>query len=414
MGFWTISGTMGGGKSYMAAETALQAWKEGAIVHSNMDWNDEKLAELGFDKLHVRLPDDVTEWKEVLQGGAEGLENLLIIDEGAMLFHTWDIAESKKRDRPLFDVLVMSRKLGLDVYMISQHADNLNSAMRRTAQADIRCVAVAKIPIIGPMLARSKGDFLRILRQPESRKELSRTYHRFSQEVGDIYHTEAVRGEATTVSRNVTRTKPQKPKTPVWLKLSTVAIVLSIVLGLWSLKRNWDRMYAPNEKPVENVQEAKKPAKPGTLADKFGSAITPTMQEELRPPALHPFGEPSGIKFKQVEWDEQDERIITCIRREKGTTIVHTLGGQTWRPGANVDGGWIMDMLPYAGAFFAISDTGRVYYLRPRTYKERRAYDEYVVQKALLNERNKQQWNTQSTAAPSSAVGQQGPASFGQ
>ncbi|HEY1082222.1 MAG TPA: zonular occludens toxin domain-containing protein [Prosthecobacter sp.] len=399
---------MGGGKSYFTAETALKAWKEGAIVHSNMDWNEERLAELGYDKLHVRLPDDPTKWLGVIKGGAEGLENLLIVDESAMIFHTWDAAESKKRDRDLFDVLVMSRKLGLDCYFISQHADNVQSAIRRIAQHDLRCVAVSKIPIIGPTMARIKGDFLRVVRQPENRKELSRTYHRFSKEVGGIYHTEAVRGVATTIQREATRTKPQKPKTPVWLKFSTGIVILSIVLGLWSTKRNWDRMYANDKEPKPDaVAEAKAgKEKSGTLADKFGSAITPTVEQELHPPALHPFGEPSGIKMKQVEWDEQDERIITCIRREKGTTIVHTLGGQTWRPGANVDGGWVMDMLPYAGAFFAISDTGRVYYLRPRTYRERRAYDEYVVQRAAMNERNKQQWNTQSTPPPSSLAGQ--------
>lgn len=410
MGFVTVTGTMGGGKSYFTAETALKAWQEGAIVHSNMDWNEERLAELGFDKLHVRLPDDPTKWLEVIKGGAEGLENLLIVDESAMIFHTWDAAESKKRDRDLFDVLVMSRKLGLDCYFISQHADNVQSAIRRIAQHDLRCVAVSKIPIIGPTMARIKGDFLRIVRQPENRKELSRTYHRFSKEVGAIYHTEAVRGVATTIQRDATRTKPQKPKTPLWLKFASLVTILSIVLGLWSLKRNWDRMYS-NEKaaPSEAQKETTTPAgkqKSGNLADKFGSAITPTIQQELVPPSLHPFGEPSGIKFKEVQWDEQDERIITCIRREAGVTTVYTLGGQTWRPGANVDAGWITDVMPHAGAFFAITETGRVYYLRPRTYKERRAYDEYLVQKAILNERNKQQWNTQSTPPPSSLAGQ--------
>ena len=48
MGLYVVTGTMGGGKSYFAAELADTCWKQGGIVHSLcMPWNFERLEVLG-------------------------------------------------------------------------------------------------------------------------------------------------------------------------------------------------------------------------------------------------------------------------------------------------------------------------------------------------------------------------------
>ncbi len=398
MGFTTISGTMGGGKSYYAAEIALQAWKEGAIVHSNMDFDEAELERLGFLHLHIRLPANPTEWIEVIKGGEEGKENLLIVDESAMIFHAWDIQEQKKRDRDLFDTLVMSRKLGLDCYFISQHADNISSPLRRISQYDLRCVATAKVPIIGPTIKRLKGDFLRIVRQPETRKEISRTYHRFDANVGRIYITEAVRGAASRVQREVTRTVPQTAKTPFWLKLTTVLLLCAMIGGVISTKHTWDKM-ATATKPNPVTQETKgKQAPQKNLADTFGAAITPSSGPSVAlPPALHPAGPASGHVMQWIEWEPSNERIVTSVYKSGLGLVIYTLGGERWSLGRPVAGQMIQEIIPFNGAYFVRTDAETVYYLRPRTYEERRAYDEYIVRRAAENQSRDTSWNTQLT-----------------
>lgn len=398
MGFTTISGTMGGGKSYYAAELALQAWKEGAIVHSNMDFDEAELKRLGFLHLHIRLPANPTEWIEVIKGGEEGKENLLIVDESAMIFHAWDIQEQKKRDRDLFDTLVMSRKLGLDCYFISQHADNISSPLRRISQYDLRCVATAKVPIIGPTIKRLKGDFLRIIRQPETRKEISRTYHRFDPNVGRIYITEAVRGAASRVQREVTRTVPQTAKTPFWLKLTTVILLCAMIGGAISTKHTWDKMAtATTSKPAPQETKGKQ-APQKNLADTFGAAITPSSGPSVAlPPALHPAGPASGHVMRWIEWEPSNERIVTSVYRSGVDLVIYTLGGERWTLGRPVAGQMIQEIIPFNGAYFVRTDTQTVYYLRPRTYEERRAYDEYIVRRAAENQSRDTPWNTQLT-----------------
>ncbi len=395
---------MGGGKSYWAAELALQAFKEGAIVHSNMDFDDTELEKRGFADQHIKLPIEPTKWIDVIKGGQEGKENLLIVDESAMIFHAWDIQEQKKRDRDLFDMLVMSRKLGLDCYFISQHADNISSPLRRISQYDVRCVSTAKIPIIGPTIKRLKGDFLRIIRQPETRKEISRTYHRFSKEVGSLYVTEAVRGAASRVQREVTRTVQQKAKTPAWLKLTGAVILAAIIGGLWTTKQTFDTMAENQEKRLSGTKsagsETSKKADKKTFADRMGEAISPTQQGVSYPPALHPSGPASGHVMQWIEWDAANERIVTSVYRSGADLVIYTLGGERWSLGRPVAGQRIQEIIPHNGAYFARTEQDTVFYLRPRTYEERRAYDEYIVRRSVENQQKDTPWNTQLTQPP--------------
>lgn len=424
MPFRLVTGAMGGGKSYLGAEIALKCWSEGGVVHSNMDWDWDELEARGFDRLHVKLPEDPTAWREVLIGGAEGQENLLLVDESAMIFHTWDASESRKRDRELFDALVMSRKLGLDVYFITQHADNVQSALRRMANEDLRCVAVAKVPIIGPWLRWMKGDFLRIVRQPEKRVELSRSYHRFRPEVGKLYKTEALRGAAANIVRDPTRQR-QKLKAPLWLRVTFV--LMCIAFGL-SVKRLWD--YAHEESYFERKAREKTPgdatAHPSTRqaqeppqpkkSPKMGDLVSGTARDLVgpatggppSPPLLHPYGPASGATRSWFEWAPEDERIILAQQILATGGRVQTMGGQIWHVGAVLEGGCVETMVYYGREWYVTLDTGRTFYLRMRTYQERRDYDEYLVRLAAYYRAQTQfqptstQWTSPSSAPPTS------------
>lgn len=387
MPFQLVVGTMGGGKSYYGAEIALKCWEQGGVVMSNMDWNEDALDEINplfLREQHRKLPENVLDWHKVFIGGAEGAENILLVDESAMIFHTWDAAESRKRNRGLFDVLVMSRKLGLDVYFISQHGDNVDSALRRMAQTEIKCVNVKKqIPVLGPWLAKAKGDFLRITRNPERRQELTREYVRFRQRVGDIYQTDALRGLASKIERSATR-KEQKTKAPFWLKATAVGIVVAFFGGLVQLKGTWDAMHG--EKPGKPA-DGQQTGQAGTVHSASGQQVPPgQMVSSVRvgqaPPLLTPFGPASGHKEEWIEWDDVDERIIVSVTRYGQRVAVWTLGGQKFTVGSRIEGETIESLQSVGDEWFAKGKTGRVFYLRRRTYRERREEEEWMKTQA--------------------------------
>lgn len=218
MGLFIITGTMGGGKSYYAAELAYKCWKAGGVVHSNIPWNQEELHRHEFEHLHVKLPDDVSTWvrkeespeggqrlaSDVIIGGTEGAENLIIVDEAALAFHMYDQVANRARNRVIFELVVMSRQIGVDMYFISQSASNIDVAIRNVAEAVIHCVNVKRLPGFGQLLAWFVGDFRRAWLSPLKRQVMSASYARFSSSVAALYNTHGV-GAKINVARSTSR-----------------------------------------------------------------------------------------------------------------------------------------------------------------------------------------------------------------
>lgn len=355
MGFEILTGTMGGGKSYLAAERAIKCFAEGGRVMSNFDFDFDELKRLGWEDQHIALDPDPQQWRHQIVGGEEGAENLFIVDEAAMTFHAWDIQESKKRDRELFDTLVMSRKLGLDTIFISQSAENVNSAIRRISQHMVRCVAVKKMPVIGGLLAKFKGDFLRIIKSPEKGAELSRSYHRFSLKVGSIYKTEALKGVALAVKRDVTR-KLRKAEPIDWrLKLGAIACLAAFSWAGYSVYDTFAMVRGIKDKP-KAVAGASSVATPGQLPASSGAAAAPPQ------PAY------SGQWW---EFPSTNERIISSVRMNRGALEVRTADGGIW-PVGTFQGAWPVVSLRRVGAhFIAETDDGEKFLLRPLEPAER-------------------------------------------
>lgn len=385
MPFTLLTGTMGGGKSYYAAELAAKCWREGGVVHSNMDWDLQRLQELGYDKLHVELPQDPQQWQNVIVGAAEGAENLFIVDEAAMVFHSWDQVENRKRDRALFEILAMSRKLGLDIYFISQAAGNVSKALRDMANFQVRCTAVKRIPIIGPAWAKLRGDFLRIIKGGESAKVITSTYARFQPEIGSLYKTEALRGAAAQIERHPTR-QATPLKTPLWLKITAALVFFAIPAGILHScsqmgKENRPISGAPRTPPTQTPPIIDTAAK--VTADTFvkppAPRFTPSQQTT---PRLHPYSDPSGRSSDWVEWDTQDERIICATYKGPQGLKYYLLGGEAVHLGAWLEGEPVMRIIPQGPEAFAITGSGRAFYLRKMTYAERRERDQHTLEQS--------------------------------
>ena len=265
MGLFIITGTMGGGKSYFAAELADKCWRSGGVVHSNVPWSEEELQKRKFDHLHVRLPDDVSTWvrkepspdgmgerlaSDFIIGGEEGAENLIIVDEAALAFHMYDQLANRARNRTIFELVVMSRQIGVDMYFISQSAMNIDVAIRNVAEAVIHCVNVKRLPGFGAILAWFVGDFRRAWLSPLKRQVMSAAYARFSSSVAALYNTHGV-GARINVARSTTRREKG-----VQLSFGAWAFIL-LIFGLaasswYFYQKNggffvWDKKLAPKD-----------------------------------------------------------------------------------------------------------------------------------------------------------------------
>ena len=255
MGLWVVTGTMGGGKSYFAAELALECWKQGGVVHTlSMPWNIEKVEELGYRDKLVLLPDDLSKWvrlekdfegndrvaTDVFIGGSEGAENLVIIDEAGLSLNSMHQAENKKKNEILFRLITMSRQIGLDIYIIIQAATSLDVFIRNIAEATIHLRALGKIPKFGWFFAKLLGDFQRLYLSPQTKKIISKTYVRFNPKVGVLYKTTGV-GDRIAMRRSDGR--QAKPKGNLGLGV-VMAILVILAAVFWGAFKIW-RLFHP-------------------------------------------------------------------------------------------------------------------------------------------------------------------------
>lgn len=241
MGLDIITGTMGGGKSIFAVERAIECWKAGGWVHSNLPFIDEELEREGWIERHVKLPKNTELWarkekqddgseilvSDIIIGGAEGAENLVIIDEAALQFHAYDQVENRRKNRAMFEFVVMSRQIGIDIYFISQSATNIDAAIRKVAQSVIKCVNVRNIPGVGPIIAPFVGNFRRLWLSPDKGAVLSASFARFRPDAARIYKTHG-EGDKIGIKRDASRKVQRARLSPV------VWLFMFLILGLFS------------------------------------------------------------------------------------------------------------------------------------------------------------------------------------
>ncbi|MCB1227433.1 MAG: hypothetical protein KDK99_16565 [Verrucomicrobiales bacterium] len=351
-GFWIVSGTMGGGKTYAVVEICAEAFGQGAIVHSNVDFDLEELERRGWKDQLLKLPEDPLHWEEMLVGGAEGAENLLVVDEAAVFFHQRNQMAAKKSMAALFDLLVQSRKLGLEVYFVSQSVDNLDRSLRLMATGILHCVQTKRIPIFGPLIKRFRGDFMRRRYAPgKNRSELvPPSYARFRPEIGALYKTDEFLGRGLNIQRQVTRQGQTKgEKLPTGLKVMLWLVGLSFA---W-----WARHFFGGSEP-----EAVAPK--SVVASQNASpppAIVEVPNDESRRVA-------PGMR--EFTWDPSDERVFYSVHQTRTGHRIFCGGRDFFALGECVEGERITEIVPFRGRFYVTGEQGRTWCLRKETAAE--------------------------------------------
>lgn len=238
MGFFIVTGRMGDGKSYLGAEVMRDSLAEGAIVHTNLAINPEAFIRQGYDSDHiVQLGEDISKWNGMLRPGIEGRENVIIVDEGAILFNARDFTKAKDEKTQVFQFMVMSRKLGFEVYFISQHEKNIDAQLRRMAQGVIRCVKTARIKPLGFVFSALCGDFRRHWMDCDGRTIQESKWARFNADVAALYRTDDTHGKFDGIERHVTRqAKADHSKASVlrkgWVMLGIAAGCVTLTVSI--------------------------------------------------------------------------------------------------------------------------------------------------------------------------------------
>lgn len=324
MAFRIITGTMGSGKSYMGAELCVQYWKEQAVVHTNIDLVAEEVEARGWTEKTVQLGDNPEDWIPKIRRGREGQENLVVIDEGMLLFDAHDWQTTRKKHRQLMEFLIWSRKLGLDVYLIGQAQKGMDVAFTRMALETIACVACKTVPVVGPFLVTIKGDFLRIPKYPTGQRTGRKIWKRFDLAVGSIYRTESTHGKFEDVAQEVSRAPKNETTERRKLWLWVWGFALGLALAAWLIRRGWWQLFGAGSEPVLASQaSAAAPAPPARVVTPELIEKAPEAAPAPKPKRFHVWGVSDLGKLQFWEagtgvlvrvGEVYDEAVVTALQ----------------------------------------------------------------------------------------------------
>lgn len=140
-----FEGKLGGGKSYSATVRAVRHLAKGGIVATNIQLNKVSVAD--YIRRHYKVEPDLDRQLFVLEEHqvfnfekyiprGKDYENvpLVIIDEFHLWFNNRDWAQTAKNSRPTLTFITQSRKLHVDLILISQSVLNMDKQFMRMVQ----------------------------------------------------------------------------------------------------------------------------------------------------------------------------------------------------------------------------------------------------------------------------------------
>lgn len=151
MGFYLVGGKLGSGKTLISVGIIRDALRKKRRVASNLDLYLDRMLPRESKITATRLPDkpglvDL----ELIGRGQEGIEEsengVLVLDECASWLNarTWNDTERQG----VLNWMLHSRKLGWDVYLISQHMDQVDKQLRTSLiEFSVRCSRLDRLPI---------------------------------------------------------------------------------------------------------------------------------------------------------------------------------------------------------------------------------------------------------------------------
>ncbi|QIF02776.1 zonular occludens toxin domain-containing protein [Roseimicrobium sp. ORNL1] len=357
MGLYLVTGVMGGGKTMFCVETIHQALGEGAVVHTNIHLNDDELAQKGWTEQYVRLPENPDEWRPLLRKGAEGAENLLVVDEASLTFHVHDQQRKRDSNKDIFELLVWSRRAGLDVYFASQSAQNIDAQLRRMTEIRYHCTQVKMIPFIGPWMKHFVGDFMRTrYAGGDGKNRIGTTYHRFRKEIAELYNTHDLHGRNLGIQDGGPTRKKKKNNDARTSAILMLFLLASVLFGAW----RFYGLFWGRDEQTEVVQPSE--LIPSVAASKDAASPAP----EIIAPRVFKV----AVAGRVLEWavDSSDDLLVAAQMDEPLRIFVR--GGGLLQLGKPYEGDLVESIVTAHQRYYVLCASGRKLVARKPTRKE--------------------------------------------
>jgi len=253
---------VGSGKSYwIATELLANHFRKGGTAYVTESvglrpdkWENMKsdLLEEGYalkdEQLNIFETDNAASIFQTIKQGTMELPVVLVIDEAQGPLNARDWADPKKR--AFFEWLCQSRHDDVDVYISTQHLDNVDKQIRRIITEIHTTQDMDKVRLMGFIKYKS-GTFQHSVWTPDYKLRQSTVYIPKNKKRYRWYDTKAMRGKHRDKSEVATKVEVKIKKK---MKLSNIAILIVlvlIVLGTWAYNAG-KRVVAP----IAKVQPA--------------------------------------------------------------------------------------------------------------------------------------------------------------
>jgi len=411
-----VTGKPGAGKTYYAVEIARQAMLEGAIVHSNLPLKFDKVEEL-WPGQHIKLPGNPEKWiqprplqpgededevprfkSDILVAGAEGRENLVIIDEASFNFGSTGQAKTgsqRARMQPVYDLLTLQRHFGLDIIFITQGKRKIDPQLRDEAAEFTHCQKAADLPFIGWIVAGVLrpfyGDFRRIY-SGEGGGRVGVSWHKFRPEVGELYNTHSFRSDAAMRVDPTRKAKAAGTGSKGAVK-TVVTLSLCLLAVGWAIWSTVGKLTGGKSLPPDNIAESPAAA-PAAIPATAGPADAPL---PFTVPASHRRG------LVEVTWSEEDEWVIASTVNHSGGVSIRCRGGLRLQLGGWYMGEEITSVTHWRGWYYWTTEAGRVVVSRPAHPVER--FQWWTEYKATLQPKEQPKENKAADVLDAAATG---------
>lgn len=200
MSIEALTGKVGSGKTLKCTTDDLAHMIRGGCVCTNVEYDRDAVARYCWRRRHrfhdsqyVLLPmrEDVVFHRHMRQTKrSDKLPVRVTIDEAHLFFSADDHRELKKEFNQVQSFVSQSRRVGCDIYFVTQAWDNVWSQLRKQALFEVQCrdLRVIRFPMIGDALGGVLGmSWTKIDAQTRTSLETGKTA--LSKDVFGCYNT---------------------------------------------------------------------------------------------------------------------------------------------------------------------------------------------------------------------------------
>lgn len=242
-----ITGSLGGGKTLHGVELMMERIALGGVVSTNVPLYPDKIGKwlrgeygLKLDEKRIRLLGNasIRDFHSFAVRGGSRVGAMMVLDEAALDLNAHD---HRSLARETFNFVVLCRKMGIDLIIITQDAGDVDVQIRKKFQKEIHCRCLKKFLSAGGLLPELP-IFVRVTYVLELGKKPMRQGAKFAfgSPAFGMYDTHALHGsKALEFSKlEMATDEPlERIKYPVWPYavaggLGTVASAVSTSLCL--------------------------------------------------------------------------------------------------------------------------------------------------------------------------------------